>query len=132
MRLSLPILVLALLPAGCFVQSVCLEDHDCPYGEICRDDGACMVPACASDADCPGAQVCDEPAARCVLECEQDGDCLLGEVCEHHRCVAAWNRVAAPAFEGVDENDSSPTTGQTVSLASWRARVLVLYFASST
>ncbi len=125
-----PIAVLVLLAPACFVESIFWDERDCPAGErFLVEEGTCFAP-CAGDEDCPAPQVCNEQD-RCVLECVEDPDCLLGEVCEHHRCLPAHNRLPVPAFEGVDDNPSSSTHGQTVSLAGLRGRVLVLYFASA-
>jgi len=123
-------LFVTLAPAGCLVDETCLQDRDCPDGEVCLG-GACLVPECDGDADCVAPKVCDYDR-MCVLECEGDEQCLLGQVCERNRCVPAPDRQPLPSFEAVDVNPTTATSGETISMESLRGKVLVLYFATAT
>ncbi len=49
---------------GC-VEARCMDDTDCPEGEICGPDGVC------------------------ILECIEDEDCASGFVCVNNRCEAS-------------------------------------------
>lgn len=62
----------------------CVDDSECPDGEIC-EDGSCVVPTCTEDADCPDGYICVDNS--CV--CEVEGECPEGDTCED----------ATPVFE---------------------------------
>jgi len=80
----------------------CLENADCPAGEVCRDF-ACTEWSCSPDDPCPDDLVCDQ--GRCV-ECADDGDCpdhpLVG--CSGNRCVLACSD---DSYEPNDTHDQA-------------------------
>jgi uncharacterized repeat protein (TIGR01451 family) len=62
----------------------CVEDEDCPLGEICTEENTCEE--CEDNDDCPEGEICEEN--ECVPEeCETDEDCPADEVCLEGECV---------------------------------------------
>ncbi len=66
---------------------VCVEDGDCPEGDICdspEGEAAC-VPGCREDETCGVGEVCQESV--CVEGCRADEGCRDREICEEGACV---------------------------------------------
>lgn len=80
----------------------CLEQADCPAGEVCRDF-ACAEWSCSPDDPCPDDLLCHQ--GRCV-ECIGDQDCpdhpLVG--CQGNRCVLTC---ADDPYEPNDTSDQA-------------------------
>lgn len=119
--------LVAAVQAGCLVHSRCVSDSECPGAERCNaESGECEL-ECSDEAPdrCSGARpVCLEEEFRCI-ECLLVEDCDEGEQCLENECAPE----AAPAFALVDQNESSPTYGQTLTLEDYRGEVVLLFFA---
>jgi|GEM_PF-1556285 len=65
----------------------CLQDTDCPNGEVCSPSGTCG-PQCTQDSDCtnPLLPFCELGSGTCV-ECLVDGSCDDGNECTTDACV---------------------------------------------
>ena len=100
-------LVLGAALTGCFVDGRCLRHDDCGEGQFCDARRSCADKECESSTTCPAAHIC-----------------------ANYRCVAAG--VPAPDFAMLDANPTSPTFGQELRLATFRDKVLALYFANAT
>jgi hypothetical protein len=64
--------------------AICIDDTNCPPGQICGDDGQCES-GCNDPLDCPVGQDCVD--GQCTIPACQD--CEEGEVCIDGECVLA-------------------------------------------
>ncbi len=100
-------------PKPFFLDGICVEcegDGDCPTGQGCTDENACVCPAaapvwdgeacvgCTHTSDCAQGEVCDDCSATCVAlaepceklyvcnavctDCMSDDDCDGSDVCD--------------------------------------------------
>ena len=94
----------------CVAGVECITDGDCPDGQVCQN-GVCVAGVdCTTDAECGDLQICENN--QCVaVECLEDADCADGEVCStDHECVAAPEPPEKPLHETLfTENFDDPS-----------------------
>lgn len=66
----------------------CLENNDCPAGQICQNNECVVGTACSSNSDCSGSTpYCDTTTGTCV-QCIENSDCSSGQACSNNVCTA--------------------------------------------
>ncbi len=83
--------VLFALTNGCFVQSACYSDADCPDNRTCvipqGDKGGSCKPMCFEDRECRDGYICETVTHLCrAAECAGDAECREDFECVNGRC----------------------------------------------
>jgi hypothetical protein len=106
----------ACVEGACQPEAVaCREDRDCPLGQSCDPQGACLPDPCDTSADCPDGFFCHPERGECASKaCDTDADCLAAlDFCTSEpACGQSWS---CTCLEGACEVSPSindcPDTG---------------------